>query len=410
MDMERRVEALLNDFIRMGPPGCGLVIARDGRTICRMCAGYADVEAGVPLRGDTLVRLYSNSKVFTSVALMTLYEQGRFLLDEPVAKYLPEFADAKVGFFTGNGVYTVRPAARPMRIRDLLCMTSGLPYDAGITGGRFSLTHGGLADALDDLEARGGYTVREFTKRIAEVPLLFDPGASWSYGYSHDVVGALIEVLADMEFEDYLRKAILDPLGLKDTSFFIRDDRRDRLSRMYGAKTAAGDNPPVTDRDAGYEAAHRFKSGGGGMLSTLDDLSRFAAALAMGGALDGVRVIGRKTLDLMRQNHLDEAQLRAFRAAHENGWEFLAGYGYGLGVRTLMSRQAAGANGTSGEFGWAGAAGTYLLADPEERFSVAYVQQVLPNPYEGYCHPRLRAVAYSLIDEAPGEARRAFPQ
>ena len=392
-------EELMQDFLRVGPVGCGVAITRDGREIFSGCAGYADAAAGTPLRRDTIVRLYSNSKVFTNIALMTLYERGRFLLDDPVEKYLPEFANPKVGFFTGNGVYSVRPAARSIRVRDLMSMASGLPYDGHITGGGFSMTHSGLADALDELESRGGYTVRDFSRRIAQVPLLFDPGASWSYGYSHDVIGALIEVLSDMEFEEYLHKAIFDPLGLKDTSFFIADAKRDRLSKLYGAKDAQGGNPLITDRDGGYEAAHGFKSGGGGQLSTLDDFSRFASALSLGGALDGVRIIGRKTIDLMRENHLNPAQLEAFRAAHRNGWEFLSGYGYGLGVRTLISKPDAGANGSLGEFGWAGAAGTYMVADPQERFSVAYVQQVLPNPYEGYCHPRIRAAAYATIDD-----------
>jgi CubicO group peptidase (beta-lactamase class C family) len=147
--------------------------------------------------------------------------------------------------------------------------------------------------------------------------------------------------------------------------------------------------------DINYNAAHKFQSGGGGLLSTLTEFSRFAAMLSMGGTLNGVKILSRNTIDLMRENHLGPEQLVSFRAAHENGWEFLEGYGYGLGVRTMMDRPQGGSNGSLGEFGWAGASGTWLMADPSQNLAAAYIQQLLPNPFEGYCHPRLRAVINS---------------
>lgn len=399
MNADKCFDALFRDFHEVGPVGCGVNITRNGKTVYEFCSGYADKENKLPLQRDSIIRLYSNSKVFTNVALMTLYEQGKFLLDDPLEKYLPEFADPQVGFFTGNGVYSLRPARQSIRIRDLMSMASGLPYDAHIAGGAYTLTHAALKDMLVELEKGEGYSVRDFSRHIARIPLLFDPGTSWSYGYSHDIIGALIEVIADMDFEDYLRKAIFEPLGMKDTGFFISDEKRHRLSRMYTPKNERGEIFPVTDWDVAYDANHRYKSGGGGLLSTMEEFGRFANMLSMGGKLEGVRIIGRKTIDLMRENHLNDDQLSAFRAAHANGWEFLSGYGYGLGVRTLINKAEAGANGSIGEFGWAGAAGTYMLADPQEQFSVTYVQQVLPNPYEGYCHPRIRALAYALLDD-----------
>lgn len=398
MSQKENLTKLLEDFLKTGPVGCGAVICKDGEEIFSGCTGFADQENGIPMTKDTIVRLYSNTKVFTNVTLMTLYEKGKFLLNDPVEKYLPEFANPKVGFFTGNGVYTVRPAERSIRVQDLMTMSSGLTYDAGIAGGTYSMTHIKMGEALAELEASGGYTVRDFTRRISEVPLLFDPGTSWCYSYSHDVLGALIEVLADEEFESYMKRAVLSPLGLKDTAFFITEDKADRLAKLYTPRDSDGQNHLVTNQDRAYQASHKFKSGGGGLLSTLNDFSKFAEMLAMGGTLDGQRILGRKTIDLMRENHLDTNQLKAFQACHRNGWEFLAGYGYGLGVRTLISKVEAGSNSTLGEFGWAGAAGTYLSADPQERFSVVYAQQVLPNPYEGYCHPRLRAAAYSILE------------
>lgn len=398
MSQSENIVKILENFLEVGPVGCGLVVTQNGKEIFSHCVGYSDAEAKTAFGRDSIVRLFSNSKVYTNVALMTLFEKGKFLLNDPIEKYLPEFSNPKVGFFTGNGVFTARPAKRSIYVRDLMSMASGLTYGAGISGGEYSQTHIKLGEAVDELEEKGGYTVREFTKRIAEVPLLFDPGSSWSYGYSHDVIGALIEVLSDMTFEEYLNEAIFKPLGIKDTSFFIEDSKRDRLARQYSPREADGSQMINEAGDGIYEKDHKFMGGGGGLLGTLDDLSRFASMLAMGGTLDGVRIIGRKTIDLMRENHLSPEQLNAFKAAHANGWEFLSGYGYGLGVRTMIDKAAGGCNGSLGEFGWAGAAGTWLLADPEEKLSIAYTQQVLPNPYEGYCHPRMRAAVYALID------------
>jgi CubicO group peptidase (beta-lactamase class C family) len=400
LDMSQvdNLKAILRDFLQVGPVGCGLIVTQNGKDIFSDCIGFADADAKIPMKRDTIVRLFSNSKVFTNVALMTLFEKGKFLLNDPIEKYLPEFAKPKVGFFTNNGVFQTRPAKRSILVRDLMSMSSGLTYGSGIAGGAYSQTHILLGEAVEELEKNGGYTVREFTKRIAQVPLLFDPGSSWSYGYSHDVIGALIEVLSDMSFEEYLYEAIFRPLDIRDTSFFIEGEKRSRLARQYSPRDEKGEQKLCEDGDRIYERPHKFMGGGGGLLGTLGDLSRFANMLSMGGTLDDVRILGRKTIDLMRENHLSSIQLEAFRAAHDNGWEFLSGYGYGLGVRTMIDRPAAGSNGSIGEFGWAGAAGTWLLADPEEKLSVAYVQQVLPNPYEGYCHPRLRAGIYALIN------------
>jgi len=214
-------------------------------------------------------------------------------------------------------------------------------------------------------------------------------------------LGALIEVLSNMSFDEYLHEAIFKPLGLENASFFITDKNKYLLAKKYLPREEDGTylvNEEELDGVVNYDPAHRFMSGGAGLLMTTDELCRFANMLSMGGTLDGVRIIGRKTIDLMRENHLNAQQLASFRAAHANGWGFLAGYGYGLGVRTMIDKQSGGANSSLGEFGWAGATGTYLAADPDEEFSITYVQQMLPNPYEGYCHPRLRAASYALLD------------
>lgn len=397
MNPQKNLEKLLEHFLEVGPAGCALRVTHHGKEIFTHSTGYADIENKIPLRPDSIVRLFSNTKVFTVVALMTLYEQGKFLLSDPLETYLPEFSKPMVASYAGSGAAILRPAKRSIQIRDLFTMTSGLPYGNDFAG-PYTTTHIRVEEALQELEGRGGYSVRDFSRRIAQVPLLFDPGSSWCYGLSHDVLGALIEVLSDMDFESYLKKVILDPLGLADTSFFIDDVKLPRLARQYTAPDASAVRSVSERLDYYYRPEHAYMSGGAGLLSTLDDLSRFAAMLSMGGTLDGVRILGRKTIDLMRRNHLTPAQTEAFVAAQENGWDFMRGYGYGLGVRTMIDPVAAGSNGSIGEFGWAGAAGTWIMVDPSEGLSAAYVQQEFRNPHEGYCHPRLRNAVYALLE------------
>ena len=396
MSTRADLENLLATFAQEGPAGCGLSICKDGREIFRHCCGYANLERKEPLGADHIVRLFSNTKVFTNVLALTLFERGKLLLTDPISDYLPEFAQSRVGFFTNNGTYATRPAARPIRVQDLMTMSSGLTYGTQMAGGENSQTNLLLQRAVDGLEAKGGYTVREFARAVAEVPLLFDPGTQWHYGYSHEILGAVIEAVADMSFGDYLRQQILQPLGLEDTGFFLEESKRPRLARQYHAPDSQGNRLLSEDLDFSYDPKHRFEAGGAGLLSTLRDFSRFAAMLAQGGTLDGVRILSRNTIDLMRQNHLGPQQLQTFIAAQENGWEFARGYGYGLGVRTMIDRVRGGSNGSIGEFGWSGAAGTWLMADPEQHLSAVYVQQVLPNLYESRYHPRLRAVVYAF--------------
>lgn len=390
------LKELLQSFLSFGPAGCGISICKNGKEVYSNCEGYADLELKRKMKSNDIIRLFSNTKVFTNTLALILYEKGKFLLSDPISDYLPEFSNSVVGFFTNNGTFSTRPAHSPIRIMDLMSMSSGLTYGTKMAGGENSQTNIQIQHEIDTLEATGSYSVRAFSQAIATVPLLFDPGTQWHYGYSHDVLGALIEVLADMSFGDYMKKAILDPLGLADTSFFISDEKKLRLARQYHAPDSTGNRKISEELDNSYDQLHKFESGGGGLLSTMDDFSRFAAMLSMGGTIDGVRVLSKNTIDLMRTNHLKAQQLTTFYSAQENGWEFARGYGYGLGVRTMVDPVRAGSNGSLGEFGWSGAAGTWLMADPLLALSAVYIQQVLPNPFESYCHPRLRNMVYAF--------------
>lgn len=232
-------------------------------------------------------------------------------------------------------------------------------------------------------------TVQGMSQVLSKVPLAFDPGTHWHYGLSHDVLGALIEVLSGKSFGEYLEENIFAPLGMRDTSFRLPPEKRDRLAARYlledGRRVRVG-----ADVDEDYQPDATYESGGGGLLSTLEDYTRFAQAMACGGSLEGVRILGSQTIDLMRQNHLSPQQMEDFN------WPFLAGYGYGLGVRTMVNPQAGGCNGSLGEFGWCGMLGTWVMIDPAERLTAVYMQQLTPN-LEAYHQPRMRSVIYGSL-------------
>ena len=390
------LENLLKRFVEIGPVGCGVSVCKNGKEIINLCVGYADLEAKRPLKSNDIIRLFSNTKPFTAASMLTLYEKGKVLLTDPIEKYIPEFANPRVAVVTHNGTFTTRPAARSIQIRDVLSMASGLTYGTQMAGGTVSMTNIVTQEVLDELESRGSFTVREFAKEMSRVPLLFDPGTSWAYGKSLDVAAAIVEVIADMDFGEYLKKAIFDPLGMEDTFFFLPEEKKNRLARQYTGRDAEGNVEISEGLDFMYNAARKFEEGGAGLLSTMDDFSKFAAMLSMGGTLNGARVMSRNTIDLMRENFLNPQQLADFQASQENDWQFARGYGYGCGVRTMIDRVYGGSNSRLGEFGWSGAAGTWLMADPSQNLSAVYVQQVLPNLYESDFHPRLRAVINSL--------------
>ena len=386
----KKLDDLLKHFIEVGPCGCAVSVSLDGQVIYEQYEGYADQAKTIKLGPASLFRIFSNTKVFTMVALLKLYERGLFLLNDPLYAYMPEFSDMQEYCSTGNGVLQVEKAKRPIRIMDLLTMTSGLTYEGVATP-----TEQETKKVMDSLEAKGGYTVREFCYAISKVPLAFHPGTHWHYGYSHDVVGGLIEVLSGKSFGQFLNEEVFTPLGIKNTFFFLNKENEENLTHLY-TPTISGliENKEYEHM---YKRDHMFESGGAGLLSTLQDTARLGQMLAMGGTLNGERILGRKTIDMMRRNHLTGDAMADFVATHSNGWDFLKGYGYGLGVRTLIDPVAGGWNGTPGEFAWAGAAGTYMLVDPEERLSVSYMQQLRPGNMEEYTTPRLRSVVYGML-------------
>ncbi|WHY02620.1 serine hydrolase domain-containing protein [Neobacillus sp. DY30] len=382
-----KLHPLLKNFVEKGPAGCACFVTHQGKTVFEDYIGYADIETETPILPDTIYRIYSNTKVVTCVAALILYERGLFLLNDPLEDYLPEFKELKVYHRNKNGDLSILPATESIKIKDLFMMTSGLTY-----GGDGNETERQVKLALTNFNNDNGaenLDVRTLSKILSKIPLAFEPGTQWQYGYSHDVLGTLIEVVSGKSFGQFLKDEIFDPLEMKDTFFKIPEEKKDRLCTLYN-RSENGELSKNSLMDGYYQPESKFESGGGGLLSTLGDYSRFAHMLANGGELNGVKILGRKTIELMATNHLqpDVAQ-------HYN-WDFLKGYGYGLGVRVMIDPLLAGSNSSIGEFGWCGLAGTWVLIDPKEKVSAVYMQQMLPN-FEAYHHPRLRSVIYSSL-------------
>ncbi|OPJ57905.1 serine hydrolase domain-containing protein [Clostridium oryzae] len=381
----KSLDELLKSFCEDGPAGASCIVNQDGNTLYEGYFGYADLENRMAIDEDTIFRIFSMTKVITCTAALMLYERGKFLLTDPIEEYLPEFKNPKVYRYSPRGELFVSPASRPLTIKDFFNMTTGLTYEGDIIP-----TAKDIAKIREEMDAEGKYSIRDFVKRIAEVPLSFDPGTHWQYSLNHDVLGAFIEVLSGKSFGEFLEEEIFKPLGMKNTSFRIPEEKKDRLSVLYG-KNEQGKLMPITDMDAFYQEDAILESGGAGLLSTLGDYSKFAQMLAFGGEYEGARILGRKTIELMSTNHLNDELLKDFRST-----PYQAGYGYGLGVRVMIDRADGGCNGSIGEFGWCGMAGTWMMVDPKEKLSAVYMHQLFPN-MEWYCHPRVRAAIYGAL-------------
>ncbi|MFS0862578.1 serine hydrolase domain-containing protein [Fredinandcohnia sp. 179-A 10B2 NHS] len=384
--LQEKLQSLLRSFVERGPVGCALAVHREGERLFEDYVGYADLETKKEITSDTIYRIYSMTKVVTCTAALMLYEKGLFLLNDPLEEYLPEFKNPLVYRETESGeIYTTK-ASRSITVKDLFTMTSGLTYP-----GEGNETERQVARALKEIDQRGERrTTRQLSQALASLPLAFDPGTRWHYGLSHDVLGALIEVLTGKSFGEFLQEEIFEPLKMEDTFFRIPESKKDRLCSFYN-RDGQGDFIKNTTMDGNIQADAKFESGGGGLLSTLHDYSRFAQMLANGGTLDGERIIGRKTIDLMATDHLRQDNRENYN------WDYLSGYGYGLGVRVMVDQALGGANSSVGEFGWSGLLGTWVSIDPKEKISSVYMQQMLPN-LESYHQPRLRSIIYGALD------------
>lgn len=384
MNSLQNLRPLLNSIVEKGPAGGAISVFHQNEKVYEDYAGYADIDLKKPITSDTIYRIYSMTKVVTCTAALKLHERGLFLLEDPLEEYLPEFKNPQVYRKNGDGQIDVSPAARSIRVKDLFTMTSGLTYE-----GEGTETERQVKTAMKALREDKSFNVRKLSQSLASIPLAFDPGTQWQYGLSHDVLGAFIEAVSGKSFGEFLNDEIFQPLSMNDTFFKLPDEKKDRLCSLYN-RDENGYLTENTEMDTQYIPGTFFESGGGGLLSTLNDYSRFAHMLANGGTFDGERIIGHKTIELMAMNHLSQEQASFY------SWEHLKGYGYGLGVRVLMNPALAGSSSSIGEYGWSGLAGTWVMIDPKENLSAVYMQQMFPH-MEAYIQPRLRSVIYGAL-------------
>lgn len=397
MNSKERLDNLLDNFVAAGVPGCGLTVCYKGKNVYTGYRGMARLEDQKKVDENTVYKVASISKLVTSTAIMRLYEEGRLLLDDPLENYLPCFKDMTYQTTDGFGEIVQHPTTRPLTIKHLLTMTSGMPYM-----GKLSPTACEYGDKMGAVLSPGmfAFDVMELAKVISEVPLAFDPGTHFHYGLSYDVLGAVVQAVTGQKFGEYLKENIFDPLGMTHTTFLCSDEMAENLINCYmwvDGKHVNITTPPEMTPTNGA----KLESGGGGLFSTLGDLIKFATMWSQGGILDGKRILGSNTINLMRKNHLRGQPMEDFKRASELAYPWYKGYGWGLAGRTCIDCLEAGSNGSLGEFGWCGAYGPYVLADPEKELAVVYTQQMLPviGGMQDYCHPRVRNVVYSLLDE-----------
>lgn len=366
-------------------PGNSVVIYKDGKKVFEYSSGYSDLEKKIKKTGEEQLYIYSCSKVATVTAALQLYEQGKFLLSDPLYEYLPEFK--KMYVKDGD---RIKAAENPITIRDLFTMTAGLSYDTNTPAFE-------KARKLTD----GKMDTRTVIKCLAEEPLLFEPGARWNYSLCHDVLAVLAEVVSGMRFSEYMKKHIFEPLDMNNSYYHAPNDVIISPQYIYEIQDTKNivelqqkeHTSGVVKRAYGNELVfgENYDSGGAGIITTVDDYAKFAAALANSGTgLNNNRILSSATVKLMKTNQLNEAQRKTMN------WRRLRGYGYGLGVRTLIDKAESGSNSSIGEIGWGGAAGATIIADTEEKVALFYAHHML-NPQEEYYQPRLRNVLYSCL-------------
>lgn len=378
-----RIDRALAEMVSSGhATGASALVWKDGREVYFGTTGLADREANRPMRRDTLVQVYSMTKPVTGVALMQLWEQGKFGLDEPLSRYLPEFATMLVQDGTGaDGKPLWRPAARPVTVRDILRHTAGFAYDTGDSAAEKAFGAAAPLALTNDLT--------EFGHRISHVPLLFDPGTQWRYSAAVDVQALLVERLSGEKYEDYARAHILQPLGMKDAAWAQPEANLARFAATY----LYGQDGKLTREDDAVTRARNFPKpamtmGGAGIVASIDDYMRFARMLGNGGTLDGVRILKPSTVRLMSTNQLDAR-------VTEKQWlpgKGNVGFGMDFAVRIGQPLSAEENRGAVGEFFWDGAASTLFWVDPVNKLTAVFFVQT--RPFQGVLHRDFRRAVY----------------
>ena len=383
------LDATMRKYVDDGKiAGAVVMIQQDGRDVFSNAYGWRDREAGDRMEENDIFRIASQTKALTSVAIMMLMEEGKLVIDDPLGKFLPEWASTTVAVTNAKGGYDVVPAKRPITIRDLLSHTAGISYgsgpgekawrDAGVFGWYF-------ADKTEPVSA--------VVAKMAKLPMAAQPGEQWVYGYNTDILGVIVEKLSGQSLDVFLKERLIDPLGMKDTSFCLPPEKTDRLAVVYTAKDGKAERAPSPGSwqgtghiGQGHYAGGPCKAfaGGAGLLSTAQDYSRFLEMLRRNGELDGKRYLSRKTVELMTHDSLVSAT-------------YQPGQGFGLGFRVTKDPSVMGNLGSVGDYGWGGAYHSTYWVDPDLGLTVVYMVQLIPaGGLEE--QSKIRALIYSAVE------------
>lgn len=387
MAMDQVKAAINKSIIQSEISGCNLMLIKDGKEVFYHEDGFSDIEGSIPIRRNSIFRLYSMSKPITGLAAMILMERGEIDLYEPVSKYLPGFKNQMVD--EGG---ELKPVLREVTIKDLLSMTGGLVYP-----GDGNLADKGTKKLFSEVDLRllgdNPMTTMEMMNELGKCPLAFQPGELWRYGTSADVLGAVIEAVSGITFGEFLEKEIFKPLGMEDTGFFVPEEKRERLVKTYQNNGIGGLTQYTGNHLAIINAMDRkpaFESGGAGLVSTIDDYSRFTNMLMNKGQLEGARIIRQKTYEYFIQSTLTEEQRRGY------DWFTLSGYNYGNLMRIMTDPKQAGGMAKSMEYGWDGWLGAYFTNCPKDNLTILFMTN---KTDAGTMHltRKLRNIIFSVI-------------
>jgi CubicO group peptidase (beta-lactamase class C family) len=377
--------------------GCQVTVARHGHIAYARSFGLMDRERSTPTADDTIYRIYSMTKPITSVALMTLYEQGYVQLNDPVSRFVPSWTQHRVWVCGEGADMKTEAPARPVSFRDVLSHQAGFTYGGGLPGVGIQHPIDKIYRELKIRSVGGADSMQTFLDKLSQVPLRYQPGQAWMYSIATDVCGALVEIISGKPLAQYLDEVIFAPLGMKDTAFWVAPEKAGRLAANYQRapdKTLKLIDDPAT---SAFLSEPGFKSGGGGLTGTSSDYLRFCEMLRRGGELDGARILGPRTIEMMHMNHLaggkDLTQL-AIGGFSETANE---GVGFGLGSASTMGQVQTGTLGF-GDYYWGGAASTIFWVDPKEDLSVVFMTQLMPSGTFNF-RGQLKSIIYaSIID------------
>ena len=383
-----KIDAMLNKSVVEGKlPGIVALIARNGKIVLHKAYGMSDNQVGKPLEKDAIFRIASQTKAITATAVMILWEEGRFKLDDPISKYLPEFKEAQLldTFNASDSTYTTKPAENQITIRDLITHTSGIGY--GVIDGDEQFKKIYAKAGITDLFTTENITIGESVGKLAKLPLHHEPGEKWTYSEGLDVLGYFIEVISGMPFDDFLRTRIFEPLGMNDTWFYLPKDKTERLVNVQKKENGKWVKYPITFYDTDYpvKGAKTFFSGGAGLSSTAKDYATFLQMYLNMGEFNGVRLLSRTTVNSIMGNQIGTI------------WD--GGKDYGLAFAIINEKgEAAGGDGSIGTFDWGGYFNTQYFADPSEEIIGVLMKQT-QGPVDDATGWKFRQMVFAAVDD-----------